>query len=210
MNEPRGKRIIIISGIAFVALVVGLLVFYFISSGNPSTQKSDKTVVIDNYKDYTRYISSDSYGYLGNYLYEFIKDPKQGVYHAEITEGSYSYDSKSWFSKFIVKLKDSNISWRISIQTLNTGEINGDISVTCESGDCISLSEKMNSTEALQDLLPITTNDYIISQSTADYDTLSVVYYDTAGEGKTKALEKITSLGFKPEDYTIQYFYGGR
>lgn len=210
MNEPRGKKVFLIAGVSFAVLVLGLLIYYFISSGNPSTQKSDKTVVIDNYKEHTQYISSNSYGYLGNYLYEFIKDPKQGVYHAEITKGSYSYDSRSWFSKFVVKLKDGNISWNISMQTLKNGDINGDIRVTCESGDCISASERMNSNNALQDELPITTNDFIISQGKDDYKTLTVVYYDTAGEGKTKALEKIKSLGFKPEDYTIKYFYGGR
>jgi hypothetical protein len=39
---------------------------------------------------------------------------------------------------------------------------------------------------------------------------ISVVYYDQQGTGKEKALEKIKSLGFKPEDYKIEYFYGGR
>ena len=209
--EPRAKKVLIIAVISFLVLVVGLIVFYLISSRYPSTQYSDKTVIIDNYKEYTDHISSDSYGFLGNYLYEFIKeDPKKGIYHAEIVPDSYSYASDSWFSKFIVKVKDSDISWKISMQTLDNGEINGDIGVTCNSGDCISLSERLESPTVLQDKLPITNNDFIISQKSGNYNGLSIVYYDQEGTGKTKALEEITSLGFKPEDYEIEYFYGGR
>jgi len=208
--DTRAKKILIIAGSVFAVLVVAFLVYYFFVPKYPSTQHSDKTVIIDNYTEYTKHISSDSFGYLGNYLYQFIKEPQKGVYHAEITEGSYSYASDSWFSKFIVKLKDSDISWNISMQTLKNGEINGDIGVTCNSGSCISVGEVMNSTRALQDLLPITTNDYIIAYKTNDYDAISIVYYDEAGTGKEEALEKIKSLGFKPEDYKIEYHYGGR
>lgn len=210
MNEPRSKRIIIIAIVAFAVLVVGLLLFYFFSSKYPSTQNAEKTVIIDNYKEYTEHISPDSFGYLSNYLYEFMKDPKQSIYHAEIVEGTYTYNSQSWFSKFTVKVKDSDISWKVSMQTLKNGEINGDIGVTCESGSCISISERMNSTEALQDLLPITKNDFIISQSKDNYDSLSIIYYDQEGIGKSEALKEIESRGFKPEDYIIEYHYGGR
>lgn len=208
--DDRNRKVLKIIGIIFgVIVIVAIIVAIFIPK-LPSTQNSDKTVIIDNYAEYTEHISSDSFGYLGNYLYEFVKDPSKGVYHAEIVDGSYTYASESWFSKFIVKMKDSDISWKISMQTLNTGEINGDIAVTCETGNCASLNERMNSSRALQDLLPITDNDYLISQGTSDYNTLSILYYDYDNVGKTKALEKITSLGFKPEDYKIEYFYGGR
>lgn len=209
--DTRVKRIIAVSGVVFLAAIVGALVFYFLSPKHPATQTSDKTVIIDNYADYTEHISSDSFGYLGNYLYGFIDNPKQGVYHATIVDGSYSYASDSWFSKFVVEVKDSDVSWNISLQTLRNGEINGDIAITCNSGaSCVPLSQKMNSTRALQDLLPINTNDYIIAYKTGDYNALSIVYYDREGTGKEKALEKIKSLGFKPEDYTIDYYYGGR
>lgn len=210
MNEPRGKRILIIASIVFGVIVVGLLLYFFIASRYPSTQYAEKTVIIDNYKDYTEHISPGSFGYLHNYLYEFIKDPSKPIYHAEISNNSYSYNKDSWFSKFVVKVKDSDISWSVSMQTLDNGEVNGDISVTCLTGNCISFSERVNSTTALQDALPITTNDYIISQGSASYESLSIVYYDNEGIGKTKALEEIKSRGFKPEDYKIEYFYGGR
>src|SRR4051812_42316923 len=102
--DLRTRRILIISGAVVVVGFIALLVFYFLVPKAPSTQHSDKTVIIDNYTDYNRNISSNSYGVLGNYLYEFIKNPDKGVYHASIVEGSYTYSSTSWFSKFIVKL----------------------------------------------------------------------------------------------------------
>jgi|GEM_PF-5460987 len=209
--DIRAKRTIIAIIIAFIVLCAAAVIYFFLAPKTPSTQNSDKTVIIDNYTEYTEHISRDSFGYLGNYLYKFIHSPKQGVYHGEIAEGSYTYDQDSWFSDFIIKLKDSDVSWKISLQTTKDGEINGDISVTCNSGGsaCVSLSSKMESQSALQDYLPITTDDYIMSYSKDDYNTLSVVYYDQEGIGKAKALEKITSLGFKPEDYSINYYYGG-
>lgn len=210
--DIRSKQKLVIAGIVFVVGIVALLAFYFINSRPPATQYSDKTVIIDNYSGYTSHISPDSFGYLGNYLYEFIKEPKQGVYHAIIVDNSYNYSSLSWFSEFTVQLVNSDISWKISIQTTNNGSINGDIAVTCntDGGSCLSLSDRMNSQSTLQDRLPINTADYIIAYQKDDYNALSIIYYDNNNIGKTKALEKIKSLGFKPEDYTIKYFYGGR
>lgn len=209
--EARNKRFLVIGGVIFAIIVAVALVVYFFVPKLPSTQNADKTVIIDNYLKYTDHISPDSYGYLGNYLYEYINTPSQGVYHGDIVDGSYSYASDSWFSKFVVKLKDSDVSWNISMQTTKDGEINGDISVTCKSGGdaCLEAPEKSNPSTALQDLLPINTFDYIITYQTDKYDTISIVYYDQEGTGKTKALDKIKSLGFKPEDYSIEYFYGG-
>lgn len=209
--DTQTKRTFIIAGIIGVGLIVMLFIYLLIPK-LPSTQNSDKTVIIDNYADYTQHISSDSFGHLGNYLYEFIAEPSQGVYHATIVADSYTYSAESWFSKFVVQLKDSDISWNVSLQTIENGEINGDIAITCKSGGdaCLSLSDRMNSTTVLQDYLPLTTNDYIISYQNGNYDALSVVYYDNDGIGKAAALEKIESLGFNPEDYTIEYFYGGR
>ncbi len=210
--DARAKKIIIITGVVFIVSVIGLLLFYFLVPKTPSNQRSDKTVIIDNYTDYTSHISSDSFGVLGNDLYRFIKNPSQGVYHASIVDGSYKYSSTSWFSNFTVKLKNSDISWDVSMQTVKNGEINGDMSIICKSGGdaCLSITDTMNSTRALQDLLPLSSNDYIISQQTGDYDALSIVYYDQDGVGKARALEKIESFGFKPENYKIEYFYGGR
>lgn len=209
--NTRAKRIFTVSIIAFIVILIASVVYFLFAPKTPSTQNSDKTVIIDNYSEYTSHISADSFGYLGNYLYGFINEPSQGVYHATIVDGSYTYDSDSWFSTFTVKLVDNDISWNVSIQTLKNGEINGDIKVTCASGGaaCLSMSSKINSTTHLQDLLPLTTDDYIISYQKDNYDGLSIVYYDHEDIGKTKALEKIKSLGFKPEDYTIQYYYGG-
>lgn len=209
--DTRAKRILAISGGVFAIVVIVLIIVAFVIPRTPSTQYSDKTVIIDNYAEYTRHISPDSFGYLGNYLYGFIEKPSQGVYHATIVDGSYTYSSDSWFSKFIVKLKDSDISWNVSLQTTRNGEINGDIVITCKSGGsaCLSVSDKMQSATALQDLLPLNTDDYIINYQQDNYDALSIIYYDRDGTGKSKALEKIKSLGFKPEDYTIKYYYGG-
>jgi hypothetical protein len=208
--DIRAKRILIVFGVIFIAGCIALI-FYLLSPKLPSTQQSDKTVIIDNYTEYTEHISSDSFGSLGNYLYRFINKPDKGVYHAEVIEGTYTYASDSWFSKFTVRVKDSDISWNVSLQTLKNGDINGDISVTCNSGSmCVSQSGTTNSTSVLQDMLPLTSDDYIISYQTKNYDAISIVYYDQKGIGKAKALEKIKSLGFKPEDYKIEYFYGGR
>lgn len=209
--DTRTKRIFIISGIVFGVGIIALLLFYFLTPKLPSTQDADKTVVIDNYTDYTSHISPDSFGYLGNYLYTFIKNPSEGVYHATIVNDSYRYSPDSWFSTFTVNLVNSDVSWKISMQTIKDGEINGDISVTCDTGgsNCLSLSNKVNSTTKLQDLLPLNSDDYIITYQKDKYNALSVVYYDQAGTGKAKAIEKIKSLGFNPDDYTIEYFYGG-
>lgn len=208
--DLRTKKAVIVSGIIFLIGFIAVVI-YLLLPKPPSTQNSDKTVIIDNYADYTERISSDSFGMLGNYLYRFIDKPEKGVYHGEIVEGSYTYASDSWFSKFIVKLKDSDVSWKVTLQTIKNGDINGDINIECVSGNaCLSVSETVNSTRVLQDLLPITTNDYIISYQSDNYDAISIVYYDQKGIGKAKALEKIKSLGFKPEDYKIEYFYGGR
>lgn len=207
--DIRTKRLVIIAGVIFLLSVIGLLIYGFLIPKLPSTQNSDKTVIIDNYADYTEHISSDSFGYLGNYLYEFIKNPNKGVYHATIVNNSYSYAPESWFSKFTVKVTDTDATWKISMQTLKDGSINGDIGVTCDSGSaCKSLTERLPSA-TLQSYLPLTTNDYIIAYQKGE-DRISIVYYDPEGAGKTKALEKIQSLGFKPEDYSIEYFYGGR
>lgn len=207
--DLRNRRLIIISGIVFAVIVIAMVAVYFFIPKTPSTQDSDKTVIIDNYSKYTEHISEASFGYLGNYLYEFIKNPTKGVYHATIVDDSYTYASDSWFSKFIVKVEDSDISWKVSMQTLRDGSINGDIGITCASGSsCISFSEKLPSA-TLQSYLPLTTNDYIIAYQRGS-DSISVVYYDHEGVGQAKALEKIKSLGFKPEDYKIEYFYGGR
>ena len=208
--DTRLKRIITIAAIIFIIGSIASIIYFIVVPRLPSTQNSDKTVIIDNYKDYTRRISSDSFGQLGNYLYNFIKEPNQGVYHASISDGSYDYSSTSWFSTFIVKMKDSDVSWKVSLQTLKSGEINGDMSVTCNSGDaCLATSGTLNPSTTLQALLPISTPEYIIALQKNNLNGISVVYYDQEGTGKTKALEKITSLGFKPEDYTIQYYYGG-
>lgn len=209
--DTRTKRILIIFGVIFIASCI-TLVLYLLFPKLPSTQQSDKTVIIDNYSKYTDHISSNSMGSLGNYLYRFINNPDKGVYHADIVDGSYTYSPDSWFSKFVVKLKDSDISWNVTIQTTDEGDINGDISITCKSGGaaCLSVSDTINSSTVLQDRLPITESNYIISYQTNNYDVISIVYYDQKGIGKAEALEKIKSLGFKPEDYKIEYFYGGR
>ena len=116
--DTRNKRIIIISAIIFAVVSIAMIVYFVAVPRLPSTQKSDKTVIIDNYTEYTKHISSDSFGNLGNNLYRFIQKPSQGIYHATITEGSYNYSPDSWFSNFIVKLKDSDVSWKISMQLL--------------------------------------------------------------------------------------------
>ena len=175
-----------------------------------TAEPPSKTVIIKNSAQYTSHISSESFIDLGEYLYNFIKEPREDVYYATIVDGSYTYSATSWFSEFTVAVDDSDIVWGVSMQTLRTGEINGDIGVTCVSGEaCLSVSAKSNPTATLQSYLPLNTNDYIISFETDNINVLSVVYYDQEGVGKSKALEKITSLGFNPEDYTINYYYGG-
>ncbi len=208
--DTRTRKIFITAGIVFVVAVVAMVVYALIPK-NPSTQDSDKTVIIKNYSKYTDHISADSFGYLGNYLYKYIKDPKKGVYNATIVDGSYTYSKDSWFSRFVVKLEDSDISWKVSMQTLDDGSINADIGITCVSGSaCLTTSSGVQNVVAkLQASLPITNDDYIISYQLGTENTLSIVYYDQEGTGKTKALDKIKSLGFKPEDYTIEYYYGG-
>lgn len=209
--DTRRKRILIIAVIVFVIGSIAAIVYYIATPRLPAGQNSNKTVIIDNYARYTGHISSASFGELGNYLYRFIQNPNKGVYHSTIVDGSYTYASDSWFSHFIVKLTDSDVSWKVSMQTLNNGNINGDISIVCNSGGaaCLSLSDTLDSKTALQDLLPINTPDYIIAIQKDNYNGLSIIYYDQAGTGKTEALDKIKSLGFKPEDYSIEYFYGG-
>ena len=205
----RNKRLLVIGGIVFAIIIAVMLIIYFFIPKLPSTQNSERTVIIDNYAKYTQHISADSFGYLGNYLYEFIEEPDKSVYHATIVDGSYTYAPESWFSKFTIKVEGSDITWKVSLQTLKNGEINGDIGITCGDGEsCVSLSDRLPSA-TLQSYLPLTTNDYIIAYQKAA-NSISIVYYDKEGTGKTKALEKITSLGFKPEDYKIEYFYGGR
>ena len=196
--KPSIKRALIISSVIIGVIIIASLVYYLATPKLPSTQHSSETVIIDNYSKYTAQISSDSFGYLGNYLFTFIKEPSKKVYHAVVVDNSYSYDSTSWFSKFKIKL-----------QTLKDGEINGDIGIACIKGSsCLSLSSKTAPT-IIQAQLPISTDDYIIGYRKGDLTTLSVVYYDKAGTGKEKALEKIRSLGYKPEDYTIEFHYGG-
>lgn len=208
--DNRAKKILLIYGGIIGVLVIAAVVFLLLPK-LPSTQNSEETVIIDNFADYTEHISADSFGILGNYLYTFINKPSEKVYHAEVVENSYTYNKNTRLSKFTVAVKDSSIAWSISLQTVNKGEINGDIGVTCKSGGsaCLSLSDRMNSSRKLQDLLPITEDEYIINYQTNNTDVISVVYYDRAGEGKRLALEKITSLGFKPEDYKLEFFYGG-
>jgi hypothetical protein len=210
--DIRLKQKLVIAGAIFTVAIVVFLVVYALMPRPPATQYSDKTVIIDNYASYTEHISSESFGYLGNYLYEFIKDPEKGVYNATIVDNSYTYSPESWFSKFTVKLLDSDISWKISMQTINSGAITGDIAVTCTIGGnlCLSFSDIRNSKTTLQDLLPINTVDYIIANQKGSTDKLSIIYYDNDNVGKTKAIEKIKSLGFDPSNFTIQYFYGGR
>jgi len=209
--NTRSRRIVIMAAIIFIVGSIASIIYFIVTPKLPSTQNSDKTVIIDNYKEYTKNISSNSFGYLGNYLYKFMQKPSQGVYHASISEESYTYSSTSWFSTFIVKVKDSDISWKVSMQTLKNGDINGDMSVTCNSGGeaCLATSGTLNPSVELQALLPINTPQYIIALQRKNYNGLSIIYYDQEGTGKTKALEKIKSLGFKPEDYTIEYHYGG-
>jgi hypothetical protein len=205
----RRKRILTIAII--IVGSIAAIVYFLVIPRLPSTQKSNNTVIIDNYSDYTSNISSNSFGTLGNYLYSFIQKPSKGVYHGTIVDKSYTYASDSWFSNFIVKLTDSDISWKVSMQTLNNGDINGDISIVCNSGGvaCLSLSDTQDAKTTLQSLLPINTPDYIIATEKDNYNGLSIIYYDQEGTGKTEALDKIKSLGFKPEDYTITYYYGG-
>ncbi len=210
--DKQFKRVVTILIVVFTVLIIVAIVYALIPK-KPSTQASDKTVIIQNYSQYTEHISPDSFGYLGNYLYKFIKEPSKGIYEANIVANSYTYTSNSQFSNFIVKLEGNDIAWKISMQTLNSGEINGDVGIFCHSGGdaCLSVSSgTRNAKSTLQSKLPITTNDFIISNQLRAKDKISVVYYDQEGTGKTKALDKIKELGFKPEDYTIEYFYGGR
>ncbi|MBC7565066.1 hypothetical protein H7100_02460 [Candidatus Saccharibacteria bacterium] len=209
--NTRAKKILIAAVAVFIIGSIAAIIYFLVVPRLPSTQQSDKTVIVDNYTDYTGHISPDSFGTLGNYLYRFIKTPGKGVYHATIVDTSYTYSSDSWFSRFVVKLVDSDISWKVSMQTIKNGDINGDISIVCNSGGaaCLSLSDRLESSRVLQDLLPINTPDYIIAIQKNNYNGLSIIYYDQEGTGKNLALEKIKSLGFKPEDYSIQYYYGG-
>ncbi len=208
MNR-KALLILIVTAAIFIIISVVLVIYFASIPKIPPTQTADKTVIIDNFSDYTTYISPESFGYLGNDLYRYIKDPTKSVYHASIVDGSYKYSPESWFSTFTVKLKDGDTSWNVSMQTTRKGEINGDTVITCRTSDaCISL-EDMFVKPTLQAYLPLSTDDYIIAYQKDNQDILSVVYYDKAGLGKEKALEKIWSLGFKPEDYTIKYFYGG-
>lgn len=206
----RRKRLLIIAIIVFVVGSIAAIIYYSGVQRYPSTQELHKTVVIDNYANFTTHISSDSFGTLGNNLYRNIQKPNLDVYHATIVDGSYTYSSDSWFSNFILKLIGNDISWKISMQTLQNGDINGDVSIVCNSGAaCLSLSDTEGAKTTLQSLLPINTPDYIIASQKDDFNGLSIIYYDEAGTGKTEALDNITSLGFKPEDYTITYYYGG-
>lgn len=208
--NTRAKRILIITAAIFIIGSIASVIYFLVSPKLPSTQDLNETVIIDNYANYTDRISSDSFGQLGNYLYRFIEKPSNNTYHATITDGSYTYSSDSWFSNFTVKIIDGDISWKVSMQTIKDGSINGDISIQCYSGAaCLSLSDTLESTRVLQDLLPINTPNYIIAIQKGDYDALSIIYYDQEGTGKTKALAKIESLGFKPENYSITYYYGG-
>jgi hypothetical protein len=209
--DTRRKRLLIIAVIVFIIGSIAAIIYYSVTPRLPSNQNSHHTVIIDNYADYTGHISSTSFGTLGNNLYRFIQKPSQDVYHATIVDGSYTYSSDSWFSNFTLNLTGSDISWKISMQTLNTGDINGDISIVCNSGGaaCLSLSETQAAQTTLQALLPINTPDYIIATEKDNYSGLSIIYYDEAGTGKTEALDKIKSLGFNPNDYSITYYYGG-
>jgi hypothetical protein len=210
MMNLRKKRILVIASVVFIIGIISLVVYSLVTPKQPSNQSLHNTVIIDNYADYTSHIASKSFGDLGNNLYRFIKNPTQDVYHATIVDRSYAYASDSWFSTFVVSVKNSDISWTVSMQTLKNGDINGDISIVCNSGaSCLSLSDTQDSKKALQDLLPINTPDYIIATQKNDYNGLSIIYYDQSGTGQAAALEKIKSLGFKPEDYTITYYYGG-
>ena len=195
--------------ILLITIFIILPIVLFLLSNKALTES--KVVVIDNSSDHSKNISSSAFSNLGSFLYNFINNPDQEIYHGTIKEGSYSYSSSTWFSRFIVELNNSDVSWNVQMQTLKTGELNGNISVSCNSGGeaCLSVSAKSNPTATLQSYLPLNTNDYIISFNTNDINVLSVVYYDQEGVGKSKALEKITSLGFNPEDYTINYYYGG-
>jgi hypothetical protein len=210
--DQRRKRILITAIVVFIVASIASIIYFIIVPKIPSTQQPTKTVIIDNYAQYGGHISADSFGSLGNYLYGYIKNPSQSVYHAKVTDKSYSYASDSWFSTFIVQLNNSSISWQVSMQTIADGSINGDISVSCHSGGdaCLAVSSiQSTAPKTLQDDLPITTNDYIINVQTNNNNALSIIYYDQAGTGKTEAIDKIKSLGFNPDDYTIQYFYGG-
>ena len=70
----------------------------------------------------------------------------------------------------------------------------------------IQNNKNNKNTDDLSNLIEL---NKVSSFNTNDINVLSVVYYDQEGIGKSKALEKITSLGFNPEDYTINYYYGG-
>jgi hypothetical protein len=209
--DTRSKRILTIAVIVFIIGSIAAIVYFLVAPKHSSTQDLHNTVIIDNYSGYTSHISSNSFGTLGNNLYRNIQKPTLDVYHATIVDGSYTYSSDSWFSSFIIKLTASDISWKISMQTLQNGEINGDVSIVCNSGGaaCLSLSDTQGAKTTLQALLPINTPDYIIATEKDNYNGLSIIYYDEAGKGKTEALDNIKSLGFKPEDYTITYYYGG-
>lgn len=208
--DTRTRKIIILSTIIFLVFCVTLIVLALVINKGPSTQKSKDTVIIDNYSKYTEHISPDSFGNLGNYLYKFISNPNKSVYHATIADGSYTYSSSSWFSNFIVKLNDSDISWKVQLQTTSNGTVNGDTLVTCNTGECLSPYDVGNVKPLLQAYLPLNTDDFIIANKTGNPKALSIIYYDQEGTGKIKALEKIRSLGFNPDDYTIEYHYGGR
>lgn len=199
-----------IPAVVFIVISIALVVYFLSIPKIPPNQAKDKTVIIENFSDYTAHISPNSFGDLGNDLYRYIQNPSKSVYYASIVDGSYNYSAESWFSTFIVKLKDSNTSWDITIQTTRKGDINGDTVITCRTSEaCVSL-EDMFAKPTLQSYLPLNTDDYIIAYQKDNQDILSVVYYDKAGTGKEKALEKIRALGFEPEDYTIKYYYGGR
>lgn len=209
-NSPRAKRIIIIALVIFIVGSVASILFFLIKPKDQASKDPNTVVVvIDNYKKYTKYISPASFTRLGSYLPHFITKPTEDTYHATIVDNSYTYAPDSWFSTFIVKLNDNDTSWKVSMQTIKDGSVSGEIKVTCNSGDLCLSAPKENAKKTLQEYLPLSSIDYIIASKKDNPQALSIVYYDQTGTGQSKALEKIKSLGFNPDDYSIEYHYGG-
>ena len=219
-DRKKLQLIIVIMFIIFIVIPVGILIIKKITT--QPEKIINKIIIIDNKNDYSSSIDPAVFTNISISAYTAtsfnIKDPVDN-YHGIIRSGSFN-NKQNKSVTFILDIPSTKMSWYVGQPLNNTGKPILDTAVDCVTQDqaiypllnsCIdqssgNLTSKKIYLLRIAKILPLSGLAYKVTfADSSDFSTyvLIIEYFSLAG--KQDALNDISSSGFNPNDYQIQY-----
>lgn len=218
----RNKLILIIAGVVLLCIIIPILLFLKSDRTDFSKQTGNKTVIIDNQKEYSSGIHPKTFSSIGTSTYVSIglnTTKPETFYHGVIRKDSFK--KTAVLVSFILDVPAAKMSWQVKQSIDNDGVGRSDALITCVAEDKLIYPVVENCTDrskggALTDpaktkyvdvvkVLPLSGSSYYITYTRTDTgaDALSVTAYTATG--RQDALKALTSLGFSPANFTFVY-----